>query len=258
MARGGRKEGHVTNVVEVYGVQVSNPTGVWHEIMNARANLMDGKRWLSGGWAHIEGSFRKEGYSMCLANVLRYVVSGRKDEPQEHVRNGLSDMYVAEKVVFAAVRRRWPGRDYDDIPGFNDSDSVGWPEIEEVMLMAANELKPHAFKHTVTMARDVMTPAEREEMDALGLQSMSWSWWSGKKKGRNRARDARGRFTRKEPTTMGNIRSVPALAGVQRTEGEFKEWLDSFDTRGWDLFWDELLDCTTPECERARKELMGV
>jgi len=238
----------------IEGVQITNPTQVWHELKNSRLHFgKDGETWLSGGW--YEANMESLG-TMCLGNMLKFVTHGRKNEPktmsheamdqaehlvavliakneikQQAIRDGLEEAQVATRLKMAEE-----GADTDTIVGFNDSKEqgkAGFKEIANVLEQAAELVKPYAFTHSVTIAADVMSLEEKREIQDAVYE------------------DGFG-------TTMAEWFSPSNTQARTKMEGEFKAWLDGFEERGWDTFWSELEDCHTPECEKARKELLGI
>jgi len=205
---------------QIYGIDIKNPTAVWHVLKNSRAYLgKNGEAWLSGGW-YANGS-------MCLANVLRHVTHGYASKPraQDHEYHDM-----AERLVTAHVRSRYMA---GSIPTFNDGRTQsreGFKAIVEVLDDVADMVKPFAFTHSVTIASEVMSEREKKAMDEAVWKDLTKAFRS--------SRGARRRLS--------------------QVETSFANWLDDHEKRGWTGFWEELADCDTPECEEARKELLGV
>lgn len=224
----------------VYGVEIDNPAGVWTELKNAQMRLKE-KGWVKTWYDGNSG--------MCLANALRFVVHGNKNAPMSFPE---SPILVAEELTYAVIEQHAPefakreefrlavarGRNpYTSIPAFNDEGDRVLEDVLRVLDMALAAVKPLAFQHSVTMATEVMTPEEQEEIrlavreDFKSRFSSSWKRW---------------------------LKSDKSNKSANPVVQEFTGWLDSFEERGWDTFWDELADCETPECEEMRKELLGV
>jgi hypothetical protein len=204
--------------VVIHDVHISNPTRVWHELKNSRLKFgPKGETWLSGGW--------NSGNSQCLANMLRYVSrAGAEDTPDDYGHTLAQS--EAERLVTKLVSHKG----WESIPGFNDSKSPG-PEgfkaISEVLDEAAALVKPYAFTHSVTIASEIMTKQEKDEMNR--------AVWS--------------EFLRKDARKLKDK--------VSEKVQDFVDWLDSYEDRGWDTFWDELAECDTPECEEMKKEFIN-
>lgn len=244
----------MTQPVVIEGVQITNPTQVWHELKNSRLHFgKDGETWLSGGWyeANMEA-----GGTMCLGNMLKFVTHGRKKKPEnmstaamdqaEHlvavliakneIRAQAAREAVEESKIATRLKMAEEGADTDTIVGFNDSkeqSTKGFKAISDVLEQAAELVKPYAFTHSVTIAAEVMSLDEKRQIQDDVYE------------------DSFG-------TTMTEWFSPKNTQAREKMEGEFKNWLDGFEERGWGTFWSELADCDTPECEKARKELLGI
>lgn len=202
-------------MVNIAGVEVKNPTAVWTQLVNTRRNVLNKSgKWLSGGW--FVGPPGRTEYTMCLANAIRFVTQGNRNQPQ-----GLPgdenepQMDVAEMVVLAVVNQEFPDAyGFNDIPSFNDMEGRHFEHIEKVLDKAIEMLEPHAKVATITFAHDVMTKEERDEIDQATWEAEKQIW-----------------------------------------EEYFTSWLDDHEKRGWATFWDELLDCQTEKCKQARELL---
>lgn len=243
-------------MVRVEGVRIDNPVAVWHEIKNAREVLGDeGKGWNSSGWYNLRDN------TMCLANVLRFVGLGERENPRSYGNMGtVSEKLDAENLVRHLVAKKY-GR--SSIPHFNDSRVLtnfdrgpekafkkGFKQVAEILDEAAKIVKPHAFAHTVTVANEVMSVKERKKIEkavAKDRVEQAAKWWKkfDPRKNKEDQEEIKRRVAQLEKES-----NDPLVV-------EFRQWLDSFDERGWDSFFDELADCNDEDCKQIRL-LVGV
>jgi hypothetical protein len=238
--------------VIVEGVSVKNPTQVWMELQNTRRNVLTKRnRWNDSGW--ISGDLGSGSlFTMCLANAVRYVGLGVNGRPAAFSRS-TAQMTVAEELIVKAIGKL-NGHPVEDIPAWNDNNQRRFSEVIAVIDQAIEWIKPHAQTYAITYATDIMTPEELAEQDkqVIAIQNQMWrerymgSGYRQDKKGR--IRDALGRFARLPAQTVAQTREV----------NQFKLWIDDFDRRGWDKFWDELFECDEgdEDCQKA-KALIG-
>jgi hypothetical protein len=207
---------------------------------------------------------------MCLANAVRFVARGSASEPDAYSYNHEKDLETAEHIILVAITKV-AGRTYSDIPHFNDESARRYHEIVVVLDTAIEMVEPYAKAEAVTYADDVMTPEELEEIRVATRKAENEMWMENREKWGIR-RDKKGVWR----TRKGKYASVPSwvrweqkpatpwvakpLSQKEHKVGQFKSWLDGHEKRGWDTFWDDLLDCDKkdPEyeaCQAARKAL---
>ena len=233
--------------VEILGVEVENPTIVWTELMNTRRRVLNRRTaWNPGGWYDDSN-----GFSMCLANALRFVVHGSVNNPTVFSRDVL-DMDVAEKLVLAVANEG--GSTYSDIPEFNDTEGRTFEEVKATLDRAIELLRPYVTSGPVVIAEAIMSDAENAEMrkEIRRVEDEMWDeWvrsWGLTTSSDGRVRDKDGRFA-----------ALPKR-GVRRqwakVTRQFNGWLEDHEARGWSTFWDELEECdeNDKKCqERKRK-----
>jgi hypothetical protein len=231
----------------VEGVHVENPTAVWMQLKNTRQNVLKHQnKWNPGGWYERTGR-EKNPYTMCLANALRFVVKGTTGAPREYSRETV-DMDVAERLVLKAINSsRVNGERYYDIPNFNDEDGRRWQEVVAVIEKAIEWIAPHAKAEATVFADEVMSPEEMKEIRTATRKAEDAMWgeyarkWDVHVDERGVWRDRFGSFARKPPRHLSKLEREAIAEDAQTSE--FKAWLNDHEARGWDTFWDELLDC---------------
>jgi len=232
----------------VEGVHVENPTAVWMQLKNTRQNVLKHKdNWNPGGWYEKAGR-EKNPYTMCLANALRFVVHGRTAAPQEYSRDNVDTMEAAERLVLKAINAAAIGqRHYSDIPNFNDEDGRRWQEVVAVIDAAIEMLAPYAKAEATVFADEVMTPDEMTEIKKATWKAEDAMWaeystkWGVHQDAKGAWRDRFGSFARRPPKRLSKLERETIAEDAKTSE--FKTWLDDHEARGWDTFWDELLDC---------------
>jgi hypothetical protein len=279
--------------VTIEGVPVENPTAVWMQLMNTRRNVIGTKdRWNSGGWFDNHTSRdRKNPFSMCLANAIRYVSKGDKWTPGTYAyhggdgRLGDSELVTAEMIVLLAIPKAVQGAAYQSIPEFNDAETRRYHEIVAVLDTAIAMVAPHAKATAIVMADDVMTDEERKEIDRA-TRKVEQEMWEEERLRWGIHQDAAGVWR----TFTGAFAKVPSWVKAEETEAEtetdkapavpweapeplksptrspgfeWRGWVSDHKKRGWDTFWDELLQCdkddpTFDACQRAKKALEKV
>jgi hypothetical protein len=245
--------------VLIEGVEVENPTAVWMQLTNTRRQvLQDKKFWNDSGWYRGKGEFVDDKGkftqvpTMCLANAIRFVTFGRKG--QNKAMNGAA-MDVAETLVLATINRHFKHLqgEVSEIPSFNDQQGRRYEEIAAVLDKAIELVEPFARTWAFTIAEEVMTRQEREEIDdAIRKQEdLLWSEW---RKGSAR-KDKQGRWRKngkfvKAPKWEKKMLATPK--DVTRFKGDLKD----LDQRGWDTFWTELTACPDDdlECQERAKQ----
>lgn len=233
----------------VEGVHVKHPTAVWMQLKNTRQNVLKHQeKWNPGGWYERTQS-TKNPYTMCLANAVRFVVHGTTVGPREYSRD-TQDMDVAERLVVIAINTtnvRKGLTHYTDIPNFNDEDGRRWQEVVMVLDRAIEMIAPYAQAEATVFADEVMTPEEMTEIKKATWKVEDAMWgeyarkWDVHVDERGVWRDRFGSFARKPPRRLSKLERDAIAEEAQTTE--FKTWLDDHEARGWDTFWDELLDC---------------
>jgi hypothetical protein len=266
----------MSDVIE--GIYVENPTGVWMQLMNARRNVLNSRtRWNPGGWYEMSDS-QAGAFTMCLANAVRFVANGHMNQPDEHAYTGGADddMEVAERIVLIAIHRA-AGRYFDAIPSFNDESERRYHEIVKVLDTAIEIVEPFARTEAITFADDVMTDEERKQVRAAVRKAEDEMWAEQVEKFKLRKdpkgiwRTAKGHFAKvplwvrygldRDPAPITVKAEAIKLQPAARAEAlEFKGWLDSHEKRGWDTFWDELLQCDKDDpgyedCQAAKQAL---
>jgi hypothetical protein len=219
--------------VTIEGVFIENPTKVWMELQNTRRNVLNrASRWNDGGWiGGSEGG--KSVFTMCLANAVRYVSLGINGRPKDFSRE-THQMTVAEQLIVKAINALH-GTLQPDIPAWNDSAGRRYHEVVAVIDHAIEWVKPHAQTFATVYASDIMTEEELKEQDkqVMAIENQMWrekmQSWGFRYDIRGRLRDSTGRFVKK-PKDPSEVE-------------QFKLWIDGFEERGWDKFWDELFEC---------------
>lgn len=221
----------------IEGVFVENPTQVWMELQNTRRNVLNrAGRWNDSGWIGRGDGGSKSVFTMCLANAIRYVGYGISGRPDDFSRT-TDQMSVAERLVLKAINEMHGVR-HDDIPSWNDSAGRRYHEVVAVIDKAIEWVKPHAQTFATVYASDIMTEEELKEQDkqVMAIENQMWrekmKSWGLRYDKKGRLRDIHGRFVKK-PKEKKNPSEVE----------QFKLWIDSFEERGWDKFWDELFEC---------------
>jgi hypothetical protein len=262
--------------MRIEGVQVDNPTAVWTQLMNVRHNVLnDQSKWHPKTWHEATRS----GNKMCLANAVRFVTRGEAGHATDFGGGHVLDQ--AERLVLAAIVKT-NGR-YPSIPDFNDEDRRRHAEIVKVLDVAIEMVKPHARQIVLTFADD-MPPEEKKEIDRQIRIAEDEIWreqvakWGIHKELDGTWRNRSGQFAHvpewvrrpKEPQRASDddLRRLEPLPSVRVVGGgsthlvPFGDWLTKHKKRGWDTFWDELLDCPEkaddPLCEAAKQALERV
>jgi hypothetical protein len=252
----------------IEGVEVENPTAVWMQLMNTRHNVLNqSKKWNSSNWTDTDGNGKVT--TMCLANAVRYVTRGVASEPATYTRTR-SDMDDAEAIVLKAILWVADSEEVTDIPDYNDASGRRYAEIVAVLDTAIKMVAPYARKTALIFADDVMTPEEKQEINKAVRKAEKDMWqeyraeWGIRLYGSTwRRRD--GRFA----TVPDWVRSTTAPAPLPplvvkdkatQQHSTFAEWVAGHQKRGWDPFWDELLDCDEQDphyesCQAAKKAL---
>jgi hypothetical protein len=192
-----RSVGAVSVVIE--GVKVDNPTGVWMQLMNTRRRVLDRvEKWNDKGW-YSGDAFRP---TMCLANALRYVARGERGQPAAFSREQ-GDLEQAERVVMKAIVKVAHAT-YDDIPDFNDATYRQFDQIVRVLDEAIEMVAPYAKTFAISYADDVMTPEEKQEIQAAVRKAENEMWAEDRKRW-GKHRDPNGIWRRAD----GRFASVP-------------------------------------------------
>jgi hypothetical protein len=257
----------------IEGVYVNNPTAVWMQLKNTRHNVLKDKdKWNPGGWFDQHDD-RKNPYTMCLANAVRFVAKGSVKEPDAFSYEDEGTLETAEHIILKAIPKVMSRAEdaVKDIPSFNDAENRRFEEIVMVLDTAIEMVAPFAKADVVTFADDVMTEEELEEIRRATWKAEDdmWDEYRAKfgvkfdKKGMWRT--AKGKFATAPPATRRTYAAPVPSAWLPKPKtdakvNEFKFWLDDHEKRGWDTFWDDLLDCNEqdPEyeaCQAARKAL---
>jgi hypothetical protein len=270
----------MTAVIE--GLEVENPTAVWMQLMNTRHNVLSAKSaWNPGGWFEQHDARRKV-FTMCLANAIRFVSQGYKGEPATYSYTEGSgqitdaDLEMAEALVLRAIPKLPGSPQHSAIPQFNDAGGRKHAEILAVLDIAIEMVKPYARTTAMIYADDVMTPDEKAEIDKAVRKAEAEIWEERKKKYRihqvnGKWRSGDGKFAvvpawvRYETTHVTTTMVPSAWLPKPRTQADqqqeqFRVWLDLHERRGWDTFWDELLDCDQSDpdfeaCQSAKRAL---
>jgi hypothetical protein len=254
----------------IEGVQVDNPTAVWTQLMNVRHNVLnDQSKWHPQTWFEATRS----GNKMCLANAIRYVTRGDSGAPNDFGGGNARDQ--AERLVLAAIVKI--NGSYASIPDFNDEDRRRHAEIVKVLDVAIEMVKPHARQIVLTFADD-MPPEEKKEIDRQIRIAEDEIWreqvakWGVHLDADGTWRNRSGQFAhvpewvrRDQPVWPMDYPLEPVMPPVRtKSSGAlpFTTWLKGHKKRGWDTFWDELLDCPEkaddPLCEAAKQALERV
>lgn len=238
----------------IEGVVVENPTAIWMQLKNTRQRVLTRQdKWHPGGWFEDRGHHSP--YTMCLANAVRFVVHGQASKPEQFSRDR-EEMDVAEALVLQAINlgNQFGDNDdqtYPDIPEFNDQGGRRWREIVQVLDRAIAMVGPYAKAEATVFADEVMTPAELKEIREATWKAEDAMWmeysveWGLRQDERGVWRNRKGRYAPKpSPRVSKRLSKLEReeIALDAKTE-EFRNWLDDHQERGWDTFWDELLDC---------------
>jgi hypothetical protein len=259
----------------IEGVHMENPTAVWMQLKNTRHNVLKDKdKWNPGGW-YEQHSSRQNPFTMCLANAVRFVARGSVHEPGTYsYDNGDNVLEDAERVILRAIPAVMRSDEYEEIPAFNDASDRKFGQIVKVLDKAIEMVAPYAKDDVITFADDVMTKEELAEIRKATWEAEEAMWdeyrvkWGVKFDKKGKWRTAKGKFakvppaTRRVATPTMSVFSLAVSEPLSEKEhiDEFKLWLDDHEERGWDTFWDDLLDCDKkdPEyeaCQAARKAL---
>jgi hypothetical protein len=168
----------------IEGVAINNPAMVWTQLVNTRKSvLFRAERWNPSAWTGEHKEDTKDGFTrtvttMCLANAIRYVTRGVYEKPEVYSR-GTGDLDHAERLVLAVIRKRQiEGRSdpeldneeieevAEDIPNYNDASVRRFKDIVEVLDESIALVRPLARVEVAVVADDVMTKAEKKEIDA--------------------------------------------------------------------------------------------
>jgi hypothetical protein len=262
--------------MRIEGVQVDNPTAVWTQLMNVRHNVLnDQAKWHPKTWFEATRS----GNKMCLANAVRFVTRGETGHADDF--GGGSAIDQAERLVLAAIVKV-SKHSYPSIPDFNDENHRRHAEIVQVLDAAIAMVKPHARQIVLTFADD-MPPEEKKEIDRQIRIAEDEIWkeqvakWGVHLDAAGTWRNRDGQFAHvpewvrrpNEPQASDDLRRLDSLPPVRvsgkRDDSHFQpfgDWLTKHKKRGWDTFWDELLDCPEkaddPLCEAAKQALERV
>jgi hypothetical protein len=256
----------------IEGVGVENPTAVWMQLMNTRHNVLNrAEKWNPSNWTDHDGKGKVT--TMCLANAVRYVTRGTADEPTTYTRQ-TRHMDQAEAIVLQAILKMADKTGEDegitDIPDYNDAEGRRYAEIVAVLDQAIEMVAPYARKTALIFADDVMTPEEKQEIDKAVRKAENDMWqeyraeWGIRLYGDTwRRKD--GRFAAVPDWVRSTTAPEPLPPLVVRDKAAqqhstFAEWVAGHQKRGWDPFWDELLDCDEQDphyesCQAARKAL---
>jgi hypothetical protein len=239
--------------VIIDGVSVENPTAVWMQLKNTRMVLGKRQSWNNNGWFLPPDGLGRAS-TMCLANAIRYVVKGTKATPTDHARESLLDAEIAELVVLAQIQKLTGDA---DIPSYNDATGRRHAEILQTLDMAIEAVAPHARTHAMVFADEVMTAAERKEIDDAVWRVEGEMWEEDRQRfaihqdGKGNWRDGGGRFAQVPAWVRNPERS--------RTMIEFRNWLTDHQERGWGTFWDELKECDPekdPHCSETENAVV--
>lgn len=263
------------SAVSIEGVHVENPTTVWMQLKNTRHNVLkDEQKWNPGGWYDQTGN-RHNPFTMCLANAVRWVARGAATHPETFSYDTADNdsLETAERIILVAIPMAMrDGVDYEEIPAFNDDRSRRFTEIVAVLDKAIEMVAPYAKADVVTYADDVMTKEEYDEIRKATWKAEDEMWdeyrlqWGVKYDKKGKWRTKKGKFakvppaTRREHAPTKSPWVAPPLSEKEHQVGEFKLWLDDHEERGWDTFWDDLLECDAQDpsyeaCEAAKQAL---
>jgi hypothetical protein len=255
-------------MVRIEGIRVDNPTAVWTQLKNTRHNVLkDKEKWNPGGWYEQSGD-RRNPFTMCLANAVRWVARGTVKEPTTFNYKTDGDLETAEKIILVAIPKAMRGSEYEEIPAFNDHSARKFEQIVRVLDQAIEMVAPYAKADVTTFADDVMTKEELAEIREATWKAEEAMWdeyrakW-GVRFTEGKWRTAKGKFAKlppRKPVMPLSAWVAKPLSQKEQQIGEFRLWLDDHEKRGWDTFWDDLLDCDKqdPEyeaCQAARKAL---
>jgi hypothetical protein len=255
-------------MVRIEGIRVDNPTAVWTQLKNTRHNVLkDKEKWNPGGWYEQSGD-RRNPFTMCLANAVRWVARGTVKEPTTFNYKTDGDLETAEKIILVAIPKAMRGSEYEEIPAFNDHSARKFEQIVRVLDQAIEMVAPYAKADVTTFADDVMTKEELAEIREATWKAEEAMWAEYRVKWGVRFTDgkwrtAKGKFAKlppRKPVMPVSAWVAKPLSQKEQQIGEFRLWLDDHEKRGWDTFWDDLLDCDKqdPEyeaCQAARKAL---
>jgi hypothetical protein len=265
--------------VLIEDIDVENPTGVWMQLMNARRNVLNSRtRWNPGGWFEMT-SHQAGAFTMCLANAVRFVANGNMSQPDEHAyrSGGDEEMEVAERIVMVAIQQAATAGYFGSIPEYNDTGQRRYHEIIKVLDTAIEIVEPFARSEAIIFADDVMTDEERKEV-ARAVRKAEDEMWAEqvakfklRKDTKGMWRTAKGHFAKvplwvrygldRDPAPIKVKAEAIKLQPAAKAEAiEFKGWLDNHEKRGWESFWDELLQCDKDdpgykECQAAKEAL---
>jgi hypothetical protein len=236
--------------VVIHGVTVHEPTKTWMQLMNTRHKVLDKKtNWHRSGWF--------EGQTQCLANAIRFVIHQPVEMPKSMADAGAES--EAERLVLRAIQETYE-EDMPEIPVFNDASGRDFKDIQKVLDIAIEWVKPHAQTFAVTYANEVMNEEEKKEIadavfdaeDKIWAENAAKRGWHWTPYG---FRDKKGRFS-PEPSRRMKERYEPAAEWSSEAMISFRAWLDGHEERGWGTFWDELSDCNgDKDCEERIKAL---
>ena len=134
--------------------EASPDVPVWHTLKTIKSELTP-DRWIKT-WFGGDGG---QGWTMCLANMARYVETGDKNEPRPFSSTPAGK---AESLLHRLVLQKG----YSDIPTFNDTGS--YERVVALLDEAIDLVKPDT---PVTFATDAMTEEEREEIEEASKEA---------------------------------------------------------------------------------------
>jgi hypothetical protein len=264
------------SAVLIEGVFVENPTAVWTQLKNTRHNVLKSiERWNPGGWYEQQVD-RRNPFTMCLANAVRFVAKGHVQEPTTYSYDDDASLETAEKIILVAIPKAMRSSDkehYEEIPAFNDNSNRRFTEIVMVLDTAIEMVAPYAKAEVITYADDVMTQEELDEIRRATWKAEDDMWdeyrakWGIRFDKKGKWRTAKGKFAVAPPATRRVYEAPPSSAWIAKPLSEkeyeveeFKLWLDDHEDRGWDTFWDDLLECDKDDpayenCEAAKQAL---